>query len=783
MGYAKAKNCDVLNSNIYSTGAYGGMACTTGIFGTVSGKTDIEDCDVYGTTITSTQGANASGLLGCSWSSEVTAKNSTVINSDITLMSLATDHGSNSDAAGLVSSATGSLNILGCKVEGCNINGKGTVTSGAVAYTGTLNISDTTVKNTNITDTGVNSGGTYSAYYRSTGGVCGYVGLLTANNITVDNVEINGAVMSTGGFAGSVSRIAKMTDCNVNKLTINNLQTIPANGINGSVAGLVADAFGIDTPIENCSVTNSTLTTNSDNIGGLIATINSKSTLLNCTVDNVQMENKNTLSVSVGNVAGLVSYAHDDIVLDKCNVKNSALKITGQTYPHHMAGLVAFTNDATITNSNVQTTTLINNTTGNTGGLVGMTNYHEANSLETVLNITNSNVQNCSNITGYGHTGGILGFGKLISTSGKVIQTTVNGNGLSFDNGGIIGNSLKTSNISNVQVEDSTIKSNNRVGGIAGFGISDITNCNIINTSISTTGSSADIAGIVGSACNTSSEITNCTVTNSNITGINGYTGGIAGFANNTITDSNVINTIIKATGETANGLGGIVGHGSNYLASKTYIENCEVNGCTLSGLDGVGGIAGAAVADIVNCRVIGIVSEEQPVLNTQSITTNNTTTNNTTTENTTIENTTTENTTTENTTTENTTTENTTTEDTTTENATTKNIANLQLKTVQPVSILTKTLSNVQKYSTTISGRNNVGGIIGDGGQLVGETVNKYVTLTNCLLKGTQITGETNVKDSIGRNSYYTLGETNIYDIIVEFITESLKIITNNDN
>ena len=693
--------------------------------------------------------------------------------------------------------------------------------SGVMACGNTINITNTIIKDVTLKDNSQEN--TSSDTMKSAGGISGSVMNVNTENVNVDGLDITSHSRSVGGLYGIVCSINKLENCNVNRLTINNNN--PTKNVKyGSVAGLIGDITSdIKKPIKNNSVKNSTITTSTDNVGGLFGTMYSTATIDNCTVDNVKLENKYSSESTHGLVGGLVGVNSNTININNSKVKNSSAKITGALGDiKHVGGLIGITYGANIVDTDVDNTVIQNNTPGNTGGFVGMTYYSAPTSnydeVITQINVTNSNVKNNSNITGNGHVGGILGFGKIVTVSGKVTDTTVNGTNSSSEVGGVIGNSLSTSDIKNIDVDNVTITSNSRAAGIAGLGISNITECNVLNSKISTNSETAEVGGITASACNSGSEITKCNVKNTNISSLKGFAGGIAGFANNTITSSNLVNSTVTSTGEGANGLGGIVGHGSNMLATKTYLEDCEVNGCTLSGVNGVGGIAGVAVSEIVNCRVIGVETQGEsstlstlyvgsPVVlnseNQEESGINNSNDNENKLENNDNADSTKENDSVEEKqveknnlnddteeSSEKKTLENET-KDNTNQNGgqnvensnlnNTKNGKDTANKT-QEISVLKSPMltqeTPTSTYTTTITGKENVGGIVGDGGQLFGETTNTFVTLTNCVLRGTKITGTTNIKEAIGRNSYFT-GDTTIYDVIKEFISESFKLVT----
>ena len=61
-------------------------------------------------------------------------------------------------------------------------------------------------------------------------------------------------------------------------------------------------------------------------------------------------------------------------------------------------------------------------------------------------------------------------------------------------------------------------------------------------------------------------------------------------------------------------------------------------------------------------------------------------------------------------------------------------------------------------------------------GGQLF--STNTYVTITDCILSGIQVSGTEFVEEAIGRTSYYNDTDTTVYDIITNLIKENISSI-----
>ena len=94
-----------------------------------------------------------------------------------------------------------------------------------------------------------------------------------------------------------------------------------------------------------------------------------------------------------------------------------------------------------------------------------------------------------------------------------------------------------------------------------------------------------------------------------------GGTAGILGVGTGLISECTVKNSNIVSKEETSYGTGGIVGHGNNIKNQATAIDNCKVINTCIEGKTAVGGIAGAAVANITDCLVQGNKDEENSAL------------------------------------------------------------------------------------------------------------------------------------------------------------------------
>lgn len=706
------ENCTVKNADIENTGetTYSSPTsscdCVAGLVGYIGGNNSIfTDITIENTNITGNKLiANTSGICGATNSSN-TAKfvRCNVINSVITSTTQYVQNLTNGTSSGICGRTNGNNTVLDqCSVKGTQISGKGSLIGGMIASCNAFTATNCDIEDLEIID---NTEIFYiENVYRALGGIIASATGMdsTVNNCNVDGLTVTSKMRSAGGIVGSAQSIKQIKDCTVNDFHITGESS---NNINyGSIGGFVGDATQIAL-IDNCKIQNSGLTGNSENIAGIIGTTNNGLQINKAIVDNVKLINNNKYNSQKANIGGIIATTIGDTNLTNSNVINSELNVkSGASSSYHVGGLAGYSYNIDIVNSVVEDSKIINNTSdGNVGGLVGMTEYLDGTTPRcTTLTLTNSGIKN-TDVSGMSKIGGIIGFGKLESISGYTNSSNIVGISTYGEIGGAIGNGLPESNINNFDVTNSNIKLGMKSGGIAGFAPMNITECDVNGTTITAGTQYGDIGGIAGTASNSSSEISKCNITNCTISNpTSGYTGGIAGFANNTISECNVTNCIIEATTTLANSLGGIVGQGSNFTGTSTYIYKCIVSACKLSGIQRIGGIAGAAVPNIEESKVTGTISYETPAEENEEET--------------------------------------------------------------------------VEVYTSTITGTDSIGGIIGDAGQI--STGYQSTNLTNCTIENTSITGKTNISESIGKNSRYTSTDTTIYDVITNLIKSNCKLI-----
>ena len=558
-----------INSSSYSRSC----DCIAGIVGVVGGAMKFTNLIVDDCEITGEQSANVSGIVGCNYSSKAqTMKNCTVSNSDIISNSKMPENGYsvNFTVSGLAG-RTGTITVEKCNIINNNIQGKGLIATGGIASANELISKDCIVKGTIIKledEKPVINQNCLRA-------MSGFAGSITNStqfdNIDIDNVTVQGLAESAAGIYGYVNTLCKMTDCTVNKLTINMSNTMSES--NGASAGVGANTGNLVCDMINCNVTNSNITTDAYIAAGMFGYIYSSANLINCNTSNVRITHNNKLQTTYdAAVSGLIGINSNKVQIRDSKVVNAILVAENNISRNvNIGGMIGFAGyDIELNNVKLINNKITNNTSGGiTGGVVGLTNYNGAVNPEVkrTLTIKNSFIIDCKEIIGQNHVGGILGFGKLIADTNKITGTTLEGKFSFGDIGGIIGNSLSGTSISGVTADNINISGVYRAGGIVGFSKANIENVNISNSTITASGQAAEAGGIIGLTDTSDSTISNCKADTIDVNAVNGYVGGIAGFANNTLNDCSTINSKITSTGDTANGNGGIVGFGDSGIS------------------------------------------------------------------------------------------------------------------------------------------------------------------------------------------------------------------------
>ena len=591
--------------------------CVSGVIGYVGSTSSYQNIKVDNCIIKGAESGNVSGIIGCcnDFSSAFESfRDCVVSNTDITSEIEIAKLGysvSNSTTSGLIGRIS-KVNMDNCDVINCNINGKGIIIAGGVASCDNITATDCSVNDTTIT----NEPDLKCEYPYACRVVSGFLGSTMNNakfnNIKISDVSISGKAESAGGIYGFVNILDRLSNCIVDKLTINTHDVDAI--INGASAGIGANTNQVNCTIESCNVNNSEITTDAHIVAGMFGYFYKNAMINNCKTNNVTLEHNNLFDSQYDPVvAGLVGINDESITLTSCSVKNGNLKSKEGTKDIlHIGGILGFAeDDATMNNVEIINTNISNNTSGGiTGGIVAMTNYivNDTDNVVRKLNISNSKVENCKNIVGKNHVGGILGFGKLIANSNTIADIVISGTGTFGDVGGIAANTLEDTIINGVTASNINVSGIYRAGGILGFNKGDVQNVNISNSTIIATGDNAQAGGIVGLTSVLSTKIQNCIANLIEVKSVNGYVGGIIGFANNKIIDCSVTDSKIESTGAAPTGVGGIAG----FTDSGSDIQNPTVSNNTLTDTALKGDYVGAPIT--INIQPTDTISEDPEI-------------------------------------------------------------------------------------------------------------------------------------------------------------------------
>lgn len=310
--------------------------------------------------------------------------------------------------------------------------------------------------------------------------------------------------------------------------------------------------------------------------------------------------NKVTLSdVENGtNSVATVSYNIIDGTVD--NVDITDITITSSTSDDNNTGTGAIASrlyKGSISNCDIAELTM-NTTAERVGGIVG-------------VNATNGNtIENCSvknaEISGTYSVGGIIG---RSSSTPAVIVTTCKLEGTNTIDGtssvgGIIGEAGGTANISNCDIIGTTITSTgDATGGIAGYvngGNTSINLCKVYECNINGVTRTAGVVGRIGGAnASNPTSISNCFVNEVTCTVNNQFLGGICGrnhcgagvsIYSCKVDDTDLISSYNVTAGTDRGCVGGIIGQSGGNIT----IYKCVARGSIDSESTNVGGIIGA---------------------------------------------------------------------------------------------------------------------------------------------------------------------------------------------
>ena len=453
------------------------------------------------------------------------------------------------------------------------------------------------------------------------GGIACYV---SGENATVSNSKVEGCIIQgvkkiAGVLSYSGSNNLIISGCEITNNILDKNQK--------NAAGVISD--GRNVIITGCSLKNNTI--NSTNYASGVVAIINEGKIENCKLEGGNIVGTNRATGIVG--YNDVPYGRIGIEVENCivsdvekieasndsamgigfvdgKVKNCSVKNVKEIKTNEGFAAGIGTAIKEMSGCSVEDTHIIG--TANMGGLVSFISGAKE------LNYNNNFVKNCvieqnPAKSGYGgnHVGGIIG---CISYYSSDEQKLFNSNNVystdiiintdlkkTWNAGGIIGfldfndmniENCTADNVNIILKKDSNttemlgteFKESNRtsfmIGGIVGFGGSNIKSCSFVNSSItSELDSFFGMGGIVGVGSN--KEISNCVVDNSIIKGDSGI-GGISGLASQKVTNCEFKNSTIEATGDYIGGIQGIAGAKTETANWATEMNGCKVTSSTI---------------------------------------------------------------------------------------------------------------------------------------------------------------------------------------------------------
>ena len=308
--------------------------------------------------------------------------------------------------------------------------------------------------------------------------------------------------LGTGSVVGYLSVAgAKVTGCSSVGAVVSSVCHV--------VGGIAAEIDG--GTIENCTVSDSRISTSTKFPAGILSYGPKGGTVKNCKVIN------NTIISGAGEVGGIAGRLTTNFVVDGCEFNGSEIIGTGED----VGGIVGWSQSGTtVKNCNVNNA-IIGGDVAYVAGIVG---------LAELTTVSNCNILGGS-ISGKNGTGGVIGYAK--TTQCSVDASSVSGASIEGQNnvGGIIGD-CDLADVDGCSIVGGSIKGKQDVGGIIGWlSTGSVKNCSVKNAEFTTTG--CNLGGIVGRAIakkGTDNLIDKCVVSETNISGTYDV-AGIVGYA------------------------------------------------------------------------------------------------------------------------------------------------------------------------------------------------------------------------------------------------------------
>lgn len=398
---------------------------------------------------------------------------------------------------------------------------------GFIGYVGGTLVTDGIIE---IKDTDITS--TDGAY--ATGGLFGAAqNYSNAENFTIENVSVSGA-----GNMGGIIGVVHQTPITITGTTANNL-SVSYTSASGSynIGGLLGlTYYGGNTKILNTTISNLAVsamnTTQQINTGGLIG-ISVNPRITNATLTDIDIR-----TTGSGNVGGVVGIATKTGNLSSDSTITSIAEFSKVTIKASEEGenkvIGASGNTGILLGYGALQTDTINISDVEAQGTYNLGTIGGTPSGSTIKDITLNNIEfNTNNAT----LGSIVGFSasSIENCKANNIKITDNYGSVGGIVGAIVNPGSTTTYVTNCDVTNLEITNiYGFVGGIAGLSNNAIRFSTITDSTINKTGSAGAVGGILGSGSNilgSDVEISNCDVIDTSIIGTNGANriGGIAG--------------------------------------------------------------------------------------------------------------------------------------------------------------------------------------------------------------------------------------------------------------
>ena len=434
--------------------------------------------------------------------------------------------------------------------------------TGATQFQGKFDGQNHTIKNMTVNYTGTNSN--YAC------GLFGWIELHNGSPIVIQNVKFENA----------------------------NVTGIKYTGV---VAGYAHGASGAE--IKNCVVTNSTVTSNTKNAGGIIGYMGTGvltgNTVSGCTIS------------AKYDVGGIANSVQPNVTFQNNKVENTNICYAeDQTYDAAGIFVCGKVSGVTIDNTNTATNCKVGRTVY---GLAIIPNGQNSkiivNSKEGLLNLTKlfndwttlftdgngneyGNYHNGAGVDYYYSSYWTISLEADIDLNNATIAPIVLNFPTSTGPVKFEGNEKK---ISNAKI----VMDANTENAAGLFDARAVVMKNLKLDNIHVTGSNVgnSTAGILSG--NTSQDVTNITVTNSSVTG-GKYTGGVVGYGYNSVTNCSLTNVTVKGGYK----LGGLIGYICASGANTSNVTGNTLADCTVNGIGG--GIFAGGKNEYIIGKVVG---------------------------------------------------------------------------------------------------------------------------------------------------------------------------------